>query len=224
MEVALSACYDRRSYMIESASANSRMILVLTQIQIAYRPESAYETSLADSYTGNPALERAERKWPDFQIASPRTRSHRIIGTITLSLPPVKTASVRLAPLAAIAALQKNHGQESPLLPAHPPYNSHSLARVRPTMTAMAKAVLPSRLFPPLQHHRRVPYRLPINDAAASPMPTHMMPLTMLRLREGISQPCHGNSPPLGIEASDSQRGIEHPMSRNMCETITGPR
>ena len=161
------------------------------------------------------------------QTPSPRTNSHNTTGTTTLSLHPVRIASVALVPPAANTALSIAHGHEdgsSCPLTGHRPTANQIRAHINPQNTAAANATLPSRDFPPPQNHFTRPYRRPISDAAASPIPTQITPLTILTSRESTPHPAHGPSPVRGISARESQSGIEHPIRRNMCETMTGPR
>lgn len=161
------------------------------------------------------------------QSSSPRTSSHNTTGTTTLSLHPVRIASVALVPPAASTALTIAHVHEngpSWSLTGHRPTANQIRADINPQNTATANATLPSRDFPPPQNHFTLPNRRPISDAAASPIPTQMTPLTILTSRESTPHPIHGPSPVRGISARDSQSGIEHPIKRKMCETMTGPR
>lgn len=157
-------------------------------------------------------------------ILSPCVKSHRTTGTTTLSFPPVKTASVRLAPVAAMTDFTSVVAQPSLLSPGQPPIRNQALANTRLSVTAVAKARLPSRLFPPLHNHFRRPNRRPTNEAAASPMPTHTTPLTMLTSLADTSHPYHGGSSVLRTPAKESHNGMAHPMRRKICETTTGPR
>ena len=157
-------------------------------------------------------------------MLSPIVRSHKITGTTTLSFPPVRIASVRLAPVAAITDLARVTNHRSLLSPGQPPIRNQALARIRPRVTAAANAKLPSRLFPPLHNHLRRPKRRPISEAAASPMPTHITPLTMLTSLLETSQPCHGALPVRSMPAKESHSGMAQPIKRKMCDTTTGPR
>src|SRR5579871_2536258 len=129
---------------------------------------------------------------PTFYISNPFTQSQSTRGTTTLSFPPVKTASVKLARHAATPVFPKVTVQVSSVLLAQPPICSHALANSNAIVTAVANARLPSILLPPLQNHLCLPYRRPISEAAASPIPTQITPLTMLTSRIGTSQPFHG--------------------------------
>src|SRR5690606_26089183 len=146
------------------------------------------------------------------------TQVHKTTGTITLSFPPVNTASVKLATEAQTPAFRISTGQlrSFPSGTGHLPTLNHRLADTRPTSTAVAKAALPSRLLPPPQTHFRWPHRRPMREAAASPRPTQMTPETMLTSRVGISQPARWPEPLRGSEARVSQRGMAQPIRRKM--------
>src|SRR6266536_2457850 len=147
-------------------------------------------------------------------MSNPLTQSQSTTGTTTLSFPPVRTASVKLATQAATPAFPTVINQVSSLFAGQPPILSHALARINANPTAVANATLPSILLPPPQSHLRRPNRLPINDAAASPKPTQITPLTMLTSLVGISHPVRQSLPARGRETRVSHSGLAQPVRR----------
>ena len=160
-----------------------------------------------------PTIERRGKRGYAVYIPMLLMQVHKTTGTTTLSLPPVRTASVSEAREAHVPVFQAVPARPDDQTGSHhddgssegefvaappigagyaedqPPALSQRLAADRPTKTATAKAALPSRLLPPPQTHLRWPQRRPMREAAESPRPTQTTPETMLTSRAGTSQP-----------------------------------